>query len=306
MLHCDLDFMDSDYSISNVVQIFLFDALSVSTRHQARRSLPMNGKFLLITWILAAAHSIIQWIWFPTKSPKCRRLISTKTRSCCQPIQTWKWVMPGLLASWKKVVRTAISCDVETETSNGLGSFVKADRVVEEIKIQYANKSTQVDIHRLKVRFEVEFVWARTTWTRRGFFYGSRANGEGIVVFGYCDSVFLYLYFTHILCDENTRGNLLSFTAVGKRKRSETRSINPERDSHSNVFSVDFTCVCVFVWINKQGKSTLNTFGAKKHAIREACSCFQWMANFHIAGSNWITPTWPKQSNPIRLCYLEV
>ena len=62
MLHCDLDFMDSDYSISNVVQIFLFDALSVSTRHQARRSLPMNGKFLLITWILAAAHSIIQWI----------------------------------------------------------------------------------------------------------------------------------------------------------------------------------------------------------------------------------------------------
>lgn len=54
--------MDSDYSISNVVQIFLFDALSVSTRHQARRSLPMNGKFLLITWILAAAHSIIQWI----------------------------------------------------------------------------------------------------------------------------------------------------------------------------------------------------------------------------------------------------
>ena len=153
---------------------------------------------------------------------------------------------------------------------------------------------------------DLESRWARTTWTRRGFFYGSRANGEGIVVFGYCDSVFLYLYFTHILCDENTRGNLLSFTAVGKRKRSETRSINPERDSHSNVFSVDFTCVCVFVWINKQGKSTLNTFGAKKHAIREACSCFQWMANFHIAGSNWITPTWPKQSNPIRLCYLEV
>ena len=56
------------------------------------------------------------------------------------------------------MVRTAISCDVETETSNGLGSFVKADRVVEEIKIQYTNKSTQVDIHRLKVRFEVEFV----------------------------------------------------------------------------------------------------------------------------------------------------
>ena len=42
-------------------------------------------------------------------------------------------------------------CNLETEASNGLGSFVKADRVVEEIKIQYANKSTQVDIRRLKV-----------------------------------------------------------------------------------------------------------------------------------------------------------
>lgn len=48
------------------------------------------------------------------------------------------------------MVEECIRCDLDNDTSNGLGSLVKADRVVEEIKIQYANKSTQVDIHRLK------------------------------------------------------------------------------------------------------------------------------------------------------------
>lgn len=37
------------------------------------------------------------------------------------------------------------------EENRGMGSLLQADRVVEKVVINYANKATQVDIQRLKV-----------------------------------------------------------------------------------------------------------------------------------------------------------
>ena len=64
---------------------------------------------------------------------------------------------------------------LEIDDANGaFGSLLQADRVVEKIKINFANKATQVDIQKLKVRsrfsiwlgihLERNRIWTTTEW----------------------------------------------------------------------------------------------------------------------------------------------